>query len=438
MLEKLVDKNTVIIFAYTPAGLGHLRVTNALLHGLPKEVSPILMQARDKTVSRVHHFMSSRRTLRRLMEWTQRGFVETMLTNILRSLLRNNTDVVEAQVETILEERAHTPARVILVATHFGLAHQLAESKPKIERKLGVDVMLFVYVTDDSPQKLWYIYGADGIFVPSHKTKNALLAYGKESHLPEVNISVFPYPLSPKLTKKLTVEEFEERLSQVHPLKSTKTHVCLPISGAAVGTQFYLNLVKKLRRKTNRFRFHLISKRSKTTSAFLNEMEKRKNVTLIAPSDSRDAIAQYNYLYRDTVLALEITKPSEQAFKSLIGPRYRGGVVLLFTEPVGRQEHDNLNFLMRHGLMPSYATHKTLWSQSLENISPREIESWRALLLPESSSRAAEFIDWCMRKGIILQMMRSTVSPGQIYRHKAEMGGAGVKQFWLKVARMIV
>jgi hypothetical protein len=55
------------------------------------------------------------------------------------------------------------------------------------------------------------------------------------------------------------------------------------------------------------------------------------------------------------VISFEITKPSEQCFKALLPVSSAGGVTLLLSDPVGRQEYDNLAFLKRYGYMNSRA-----------------------------------------------------------------------------------
>ncbi len=54
----LADPSLLLIFTYAPAGLGHLRVTDALYHGLPKGVQPVILGAHDRAVGAIHRFMS--------------------------------------------------------------------------------------------------------------------------------------------------------------------------------------------------------------------------------------------------------------------------------------------------------------------------------------------------------------------------------------------
>lgn len=58
-LEPLKDKSLLIIFAYAPAGLGHLRVTDALYQGLPKDINtPLILGSQDETITYLHRLMS--------------------------------------------------------------------------------------------------------------------------------------------------------------------------------------------------------------------------------------------------------------------------------------------------------------------------------------------------------------------------------------------
>ena len=56
----LQDKNFLIIFTYAPAGLGHLRVTDALFHGLSKDIKPLILGSHDKTIAFLHQIASTR------------------------------------------------------------------------------------------------------------------------------------------------------------------------------------------------------------------------------------------------------------------------------------------------------------------------------------------------------------------------------------------
>ena len=118
-----------------------------------------------------------------------------------------------------------------------------------------------------------------------------------------------------------------------------------------------------------------------------------------------------------------MTKPSEQAFKALISPNQVGGVILLFTNPVGRQEYDNLNFLKRHLLIPSDEDQKTLWRMPKTNDILKKAITWRGLRLPKNPEKSVNFLIWCIKNKIFEQMGK--------YTNKIQSDG--VKRFWEEV-----
>ena len=65
----LKDKNLLIVLATAPAGLGHLRVTKALQHGLPAGVTPVLLGSKDPFLTYIHRIMSVHIVLRNVFEW---------------------------------------------------------------------------------------------------------------------------------------------------------------------------------------------------------------------------------------------------------------------------------------------------------------------------------------------------------------------------------
>src|SRR5579871_5517363 len=173
----LFDPSLVIVFATAPAGLGHLRVTDALYHGLPKEANVVLLGAQDKSISSLYRFISIHPITRQMMEWVQHGYPEELFTLGYRYYLRSQTELLLQQLQTILDERMNVPRSMLIVATHFALAHQLAQIKEYLMKKTSTRIFLAVQVTDDSPQMIWYVQGADAIFVPSDVTRKKLASF---------------------------------------------------------------------------------------------------------------------------------------------------------------------------------------------------------------------------------------------------------------------
>lgn len=440
---ELSDKSLIIVFAYAPAGLGHLRVTSALYHGLPREITPILLGSQDKSIGYIHRLISVHPFTRSVMEWTQRGFPEDIFTKSYRNFLRHKTKLLEQQVSTILDQRLEVPKTVLFIATHFALAHQLAAIKNKLASEKGIKIILAVQVTDDTPQHIWYIEGADMIFVPSEKTKNALEDYGLKNKLEKVRFEVLPYPVDPDLSKKLSELNFEDKKDQVNILRTNPINVSIPISGAAVGTDFFKILIESLHKKSERFNFFVVAKTAIYTQKFLKQMKNFGFVNLLTATHDRQVIEIYEKEYLDNTVSLEITKPSEQAFKALIDPDKVGGSILLFSQPVGKQENDNLDFLRRHNLLPSDTMQKILFEKARKDLTLEDQDgriiledalNWRCIKLPSSPKLSGEFIWWCLKNELFYTMM----DYGKIENESFEVSSKGVKEFWKKIEDFIV
>jgi hypothetical protein len=452
--EMLGRKSLVLILAYAPAGLGHLRVTDALYEGLPPGVNPLLLGAHDKALGTVHRMMSVHPAARMMMEWVQKGWMEDVFTRYYRKWLRRGSGLIYEQLTTIMEQRMEVPKTVLVVCTHFGLAHQLAAIKGKLEKEKEVKVILVTVVTDDSPLHVWYVPGADLTFVPSELTKTKLLEYGRKAGLEKIRIKVRPYPVNPNLAERLTSGEIKQRRRQVKGKGEAKIEVVVPISGAAVGLKYYQNLMDELHEKSERFNFRVISKTATYTKGFLQEMLKRAYVRLEVSDEDREVVEKYEQVYKQEVISLEITKPSEQAFKALLNPGQRGGAVVLFTRPVGRQEWDNLDYLRRHGLTATRSKQRELWKwaeqekgnwggvkKSRAKLKVKrwreEIRQWRGIRIPNEPKQAAEFIWWGIEQGLFAEMMKCCGKPVKGDRRKSELGDDGVRLIWEEVGREV-
>jgi hypothetical protein len=437
----LNSKSFVIVFTYAPAGLGHLRVTDTLYHGLKIENDPILMGSHDRRLTFVHQIISITPWGQYLYNWVQQGrWQENIMTFLYRYFLRNQTELIYNQMLTILAQRLEVPEYVLVVSTHFGLAHQLASIKNKLEKVTKIRLFLILQVTDDSPQPIWYVPGADIIFVPSERTKHLLQQYGKTHNLAPVNFEVIPYPINPLLSERSN-ELYKEREKQLDITKKSQIHIAIPISGGAVGLDYVAPLIDRLHHKSNRFVFHIISKISLFTQTFLTKMLERPYVKTKVSSHDRGIVSLYEKAYHEFPISLEITKPSEQAFKALFDTKQVGGSLLLFSHPVGRQEFDNIEFLRRHHLLPSAAMKTMLYNRAKKNepltreehqIIHAQARHWRALEIPWSAAEGADFIWWCYKEGIFATMLNYTpLTKGE--KDTYETSPDGVKQFWMKV-----
>src|SRR5258707_278644 len=276
----LGQRSLMIIFAYASAGLGHLRITQALYRGLPSQANPVLLAAPDKSITYLHRFSSIHPIARSVIEWLQSGEPAELFTRIVRSFLRNNAHALYQRIQTLLDQRFIAPDTILFVATHFGLAHQFAAIKDELIRTRGVKVLLVVQVTDDTPQRIWYVAGADLIVVPSEHTATELMQYGQAAGLPPVRFASLPYPVSPMLAQTLNTEELAQRQRQLNPGGDAEIQVAIPISGAAVGLTYFRTVIDELYRQSMRFRFHVISKVTPYTQAFLSEIASRPYVVV--------------------------------------------------------------------------------------------------------------------------------------------------------------
>ncbi|OGK38204.1 hypothetical protein A3F03_02830 [Candidatus Roizmanbacteria bacterium RIFCSPHIGHO2_12_FULL_41_11] len=442
----LQDKSLLIIFAYAPAGLGHLRVTDALYHGLPQHCHPILLGSQDKGITLIHRFTSIHPLARAIFEWSQHGIQEKIFTFLYRAILWHTTDNIYRQMKTVLTERMEPAKTVLIVATHFGLAHQLAAIKDKLIEEFQVKIFIIVQVTDDSPQYMWFVPNTDLTLVPSEETKKILNLYGKRGHFRNVRIEVNPYPVSPGLGERLLKKNYDNRLDQLDRQKKSRIFISLPVSGAAVGTKFLQNLMLRLNNLSDRYFFYLIAKEVPFTSKFLRAVDKYGFIHTHTHSGDRLVVNAYEMLYQQKVIALEITKPSEQAFKTLFEPTQKGGSIMLFSHPVGRQEYDNLAFLRRHRLIPTIDEQNQLWSMALNYRTGEQVKKlvesathWRGLILPDNPQMAAEFTDWALQIGLLAAMgrFRLNKNSGKFFQHQDDLTSYGVELFWKKVIGLL-
>lgn len=437
--EILADPAIQVIFAVAPAGLGHLRVTEALYQGLHPRVPALLLGAQDEAIRWIHRVMSVDPTVRALMEWVQRGRPQAVFTFGYRSWLRARTGVLLGQIETLIDQRLDPPETILVVATHFGLAHQLAALKARVRAEKGVRLVVVVQVTDDSPQSIWYVPGADLICVPSEMTRAGLIEYGHEARLAEVPFAVLPYPVAPELVRLLDEAGVEARAAQMDPELDDPVNVCVPVSGAAVGLPYAEQFVDALHDRLPRTRFHVVSKTTPYTGRFLGDMAMRAYTEIHAAPDDRAVVRAYDEVYTGGVVGLEVTKPSEQAFKALVTPERRGGAILLLTRPVGRQEFDNLDFLHRHHLVPTAAERDAALGNDdpLPDAIRVEARHWRALALPDDPVAAATVVARAHAKGLLAEMASCRSLADGPDPHFDELRPDGVARFWERVAHLV-
>lgn len=430
----LLSDDTVIVLAQALTGLGHLRVTHALYHGLPPQADPLLLSSQDERINFMHKIASINPLLRRMMEFFQHGWAEDIFTWFARQYFRRNAGLLGNQLQTILDQRIVHPKTLLVVSTHTHLAHQLAAIKDQFAAKNHIRVVLVVVVTDDSPQDIWAVGGANLIVVPSELTKRKLEAYHRtQGDMSPSRYIVLPYLVSPRLATDLSQQQFRRRREQTDPMGKTAIHMSIPISGAAVQLRYFEKLINFVKNASPRFSFHVIAHRSPGTSRFLARIMGLPDVTISVSPSHREVVELYEKLYEEYTIALEVTKPSEQAFKALLTPRQRGGATLLFSDPVGRQEHDNLQFLRRHNLVPNARETHALWSAAAAGVAIdasllKEAAGWRGLMLPFHSAASSQFIAWCLREKLFAAMMNFAG-----HEESPELSSKGVELFWKEI-----
>jgi hypothetical protein len=437
-IEELTHRELQLVLCYAPAGLGHLRITDALYHGLPETVNPVVLGSRDESIRILHRLTSLHPIGRAAFEWLQTGPLAPQANGLYRSLLRINTHVVYEEIAELLAERLEPPKEILAVCTHFGLAHKLAAIKEQVQKEQGVRMILVVFVSDDTFQHIWYVDGADLLVVASQYIKRKYAAHG-ELLGKRVRIEVVPYPLHPRLGRKLDALQMAGKRRQLEAKGEEPIHVSIPISGAAVGTGYFSRLIGGLREKSDRFRFHIVSKDAPFTKDFMSQMRGKAWVDLQAGKLDREVVDLYDLLMDNETISLEVTKPSEQAFKGLLGTQSRGGVILLLSEPVGSQEHDNLDFLVRHSLIPSEETNEQLWQMVGEGAGTTpalrarlvgESRTWRGVRIPSEPQKASDIIWWMLTSGMFARMLEGNLDRKVRDEHSQVLGSDGVEEFW--------
>jgi hypothetical protein len=405
----------LLIFTYAPAGLGHLRVTDALAEARPKETPYILLGSIDRFVTWVHRFTSINPFGKYIFLKSQYGVMEDIFTRSYRYLLAVTAGGVLRQLKEIV---LHNPDSddIWVIATHFGMAHQIGAIKERLIHETGKNIRLIVQVTDDTSQHIWCVRGADLTFVPSKFVQSKFERYARQQKIEFVS-EVIPYPLSSLLTKKLSKSHCCRQ--KVFLEKTGTINVAIPISGAAVGLSYFSNLIKEMGKLSDRFEFWVVVKKTPFTEMFISSLAKIPKVNLLVGNNDIQMIELYEILYKKNLIHLEITKPSEQAFKSIIYPENVGGSILLFSSPVGRQEKENIQFLERHRLMPVAGSSTTP----------------RAIRISQNPKIAAKFIRWGVNSGLFRRMTSPNFKFSKKCLESGETGPDGAKLFWKNVVK---
>lgn len=419
------------IFTAAPTGLGHIRVLHALQEGLPDDAEFETIGLQNKKAGKIHSLGSRVRLLTAITEFYQtNSFAEWLVSTLLIMYLEQHKKEMIAELRDVAKkhpEKKHW----IIVSTHFALAFSIAAHKKEIQEKFGVKIMLCVVVTDDSPQRVWVVKGANFVFAPSAQTAETLVKLGMS---PE-KVKVISYPVSPRFAQKLSGDELQKVTDQVDPKQDTPLHIVIPVSGAAVQLPYLQQVIQTLSYET--FYFTVIGQDTSFTSTFFKKMSQLTHVQTSIGLSNLQTVKYYESLFYQPIRpAVEITKPSEQTFKAILSPNERGGVILLFTAPVERQEKDNVHFLQGHGLIPDDVQQRELEDFLLNDQSPSheqtmqlqaQAKNWRGVRLPMNSQKAVTFIKKLKQAGILLAMMKC------VPKSQLEVSPNGVQMIWNEI-----
>jgi len=403
-------KKLLIVFTYAPAGLGHIRVADALMDSLPPGHQSITFTSTHVALESLHRFMSLNIFARRLMEWVQHGIPQKIFTKYYRKYLKNHTENLFLEFTSLIKSQKNIPKKIIIVSTHFSLSYQLGTIKEQLEKELNTKIFLVAQITDDSPQYIWYIDTADLIIAPSQKTAQELQKYGQKENLKYIPFEVLPYPINPTFIKDLGESKINGRQKQFDPNSNEPINIIIPISGAAVGMKFFTKIIDKLRQFSNRYIFYVVCRKAPFTQNFIKKIESKSYVNLYVSQNYQEVVHMYNRIYQNYVISSEITKPSEQSFKALLNQNSVGGSFLFFATPVGRQEYDNLKFLKKNNLL--------------------SVNS-RGIVLPKGTTNCAKFINKLYQHGNLLDTFKSYKSD----KTNFEIQPTGATLFWKTVLK---
>jgi hypothetical protein len=440
-IEKLTHQEVKVVLGTSPTGLGHIRVTKALLDGLPENIQPEVIGIDDATVSFLYHIISTNIYLRSFFEFTQTNpIAEKLTTMILRHSQASDLKPTIKSLQKIIDNNPEIK-KIVFVSTHPAIATKIQKI---IKKKIfKIPILHTVIVTDDSPQRFWMI-PADRLVVPSRDTLRKMKQQFQEDRTNYANIIVAPYPINPKYKRVLESHVLFNKQEQLDPDNPQRARVCIPISGAAVQLEFYKSVVEELTCESSshegrEFTFSIITREGNFTQPFVDYFRNNSQVLFHIGANDLQTVQLYDELYEQlNPPTLEITKPSEQCFKVLTGPNTAGGPILLLTDPVGRQEHDNLKYLERFGFMPSSSTHEKLYQKLLSERKSEVMDfipqarTWRALKLPSDPYEACKFIIACFQCGIF-QAMQNFIG----YTTTDEIAPNGVDIIWNEINSII-
>ena len=431
------SSDTLIVFTSSPTGLGHIRVMDALIDGLAPGNDYATIGVADINASKIHALGSRVPIALKVTEFIQNHFIaESIITKIYQKYFSTRTSGLIQELAKVRQEFPNK-TKWIIVSTHFAHAYPVVAVKKKLGERLGVEIFNVLIVTDDSPQRVWTVDGSDIIFVPSELTEAVLRRLLPKDT--KTTVETVSFPISPRLKVKLTEDELELLENQLDPAKDYPLHINIPVSGAAVQLEFLKTVINSL--SQGQFVFTVIGQLTTYTKDFFEKLKTVARVQINTSLSAQETVKYYeSAFFQASRPACEITKPSEQAFKAILKPNEKGGVILLLSDPVGRQEYDNLKFLIRHELLADTQTQKELEDylveqgeipQSQKNTIHYNASHWRALKLPANPARTAAFIINAKKTGLLYSML------SYVPETKRDLTSDGVEQIWNSISQML-
>ena len=435
-MSATLPDNTLIIFTSSPTGLGHIRVMNALIGGLPPGADYKIVGIKDVNAAKIHALGSRIKIFEKLTEFVQyTPLFESIVTKIYRVFFSSRTKRLTEELAKIRQDNPEKN-NWIVVSTHFALAYPVVAIKKTFKKRFGINIYNILTVTDDSPQRVWAVEGSNIIFTPSGTTENKIRSFLPKNT--QTSIETVSFPVSPRLAQKLPEDELTLIENQLDPAIKIPLHLSIPVSGAAVQLDFLETLIKELTR--GQFVCTVIGQTTPFTTTFFEHLKRIPRVQVSTGETASATVKLYeSAFYQKSRPAVEVTKPSEQTFKAILKPSERGGVIMLLTDPVGRQEHDNFHFLLRHLLVPDESEQELLERYFLKGVATIEEKNrlhykashWRALKLPENPKVAAIFIRRAKEEGILHSML------AYVPETRRDLTSNGVAQIWEATIEMV-
>ena len=343
----------------------------------------------------------------------------------------------------IYAAKKQNQSEVIFIYTHPDPAYIAGFYKHQLETKHGVKITNVLVMTDHfpaNPQFIWNLIDMDLIVAPDELTAKLTekqLEYwakimkprrlDRNAHLPKVVVSGFPQeplyqqPINPNIIN---------RQEQLDPKYEGPINIAIPLGGASPQMSFLADTILSLKKLIPQIKpWTLFKKHTKQSDEIFVEKMHQAGATVETVQDNFQLVTRLcDNFNSDTLPALLIVKPGELSNLALFDPQQKGGVILLFTQPVGDQEVQNIHFLQSESggcVMPNDRKNQQLIQFLLKIADQSQLEiseseqlsfirksanNWRGLSLPKKPNDAAKFI-FALRKFGILAVMSKYQKP---------------------------